>query len=59
MITVSRRNDRIRQFYEAHRRGLYAYALALTGDRARAEDAVHTAIAKLVARPLLPLGLRR
>jgi RNA polymerase sigma-70 factor (ECF subfamily) len=55
---VSRRADRIRRFYEEHRQGLFSYALTLTGDSARAEDAVHAAIEKLIARPFLPLNLK-
>lgn len=55
---MSRRAEKIRKFYEQHRQGLFSYALTLAGDRARAEDAVHAAIEKLVARPLLPLNLK-
>lgn len=56
---MSRRTDQIRRFYEEHRQGLFSYALSLTGDAARAEDAVHAAIERLLARPLLPFNLKR
>jgi RNA polymerase sigma factor (sigma-70 family) len=55
---MSRRADIIRKFYEQHRQGLFSYALTVTGDRARAEDAVHAAIEKIIARPILPLNLK-
>lgn len=55
---MSRRAHTIRTFYENHRQGLFSYALTITGDRARAEDAVHAAIEKLLARPLLPLNIK-
>lgn len=37
---------------------LYTYALSLTGCPARAEDAVHTAICKLLSAIVLPLKLK-
>jgi RNA polymerase sigma-70 factor (ECF subfamily) len=52
------RYELIRQFYEANRQGLYTYALSLTGQSAAAEDAVHTAICKLLQRLLLPRSLK-
>lgn len=52
------RHEYIRTFYEANRQGLYAYALTLTGDTAAAEDAVQTAIYKLLKRSFLPSELR-
>ena len=55
---MSGRADNIGRFYEQHGRALFHYALSLTGDRAKAEDAVHGAIERLLARPLLPLRLR-
>jgi RNA polymerase sigma-70 factor (ECF subfamily) len=55
---MSRRADIIQKFYEQHRQGLFSYALTVTGERARAEDAVHVAIEKLIARPILPLNLK-
>ena len=55
---MSRRTEHIRRFYEDHRQGLFSYALTLTGDAARAEDAVHAAIERLLARPLLPFNLK-
>lgn len=56
--TLSTRAEKVGRFYEQHRNGLYSYALSLTGDRARAEDAVHAAIEKLLTRPLLPLRIK-
>jgi RNA polymerase sigma-70 factor, ECF subfamily len=56
---VDRRAEKIGRFYQEHRDALYGYALTLTGDRDRAEDAVHAAIEKLLARLLLPFDLKR
>lgn len=50
--------ERIRKFYEENRQGLYAYALSLTRHPEMAEDAVHTAIGKLLERPVLPWSLK-
>jgi RNA polymerase sigma-70 factor (ECF subfamily) len=50
--------SRIRRFYEANRQGLYSYALSLSGDRAEAEDAVQSAISRLLSRGRLPEDLR-
>lgn len=55
---LNARAQKIGRFYAEHRQGLYSYALSLTGDRARAEDAVHAAIEKLLSRPLLPFRLK-
>lgn len=55
---MSTRTEKIGQFYEQHRDGLFSYALSITGDRARAEDAVHAAIEKLLTRPLLPFRIK-
>ena len=55
---MNRRAKKIRTFYDQHRQGLFSFALAITGDRARAEDAVHAAVEKLIARPFLPLNLK-
>ena len=52
------RHDRINTFYKEHRHMLYTYALSLTGCPARAEDAVHTAICKLLSAIVLPLKLK-
>ena len=56
---MDRRAQKIGDFYRECRDALYGYALTLTGDGARAEDAVHAAIEKLLARPLLPFDLKR
>ena len=56
---MSLRTDRIRTFYEQHRQALFSYALSLAGEAAAAEDLVHGVVEQLLARPLLPLGLRR
>lgn len=55
---MNRRAQQIGELYEQHKQGLFGYALALTGERTRAEDAVHAAIEKLLARPLLPFNLK-
>ena len=52
------RHDRIKAFYEEHRHKLYTYALSLTGCPATAEDAVHTAICKLLDTRILPQKLK-
>ena len=56
---MSRRAEKIRRFYEETRQGLFSYALSLTGDAARAEDAVHATVERLLARPLLPFNLKQ
>jgi RNA polymerase sigma-70 factor (ECF subfamily) len=48
----------VQRFYEDNRQGLFTYALSLTGNRAAAEDAVQTAILRLLRRPWLPRALR-
>lgn len=50
--------DQLRDFYESHRRELYAYAVTLTRERAAAEDAIHTAFERLLRRGCLPGELR-
>lgn len=55
---MNTRAEKIGRFYEHHKDGLFSYALTLTGDRASAEDAVHAAIEKLLARPWLPFNLK-
>lgn len=55
---MNTRSEKIGSFYERHKDGLFSYALTLTGERARAEDAVHAAIEKLLARPWLPFNLK-
>lgn len=52
------REDRIAALYEEHRQGLYTHALALTGCRAAAEDAVHAAMSKLLKKAILPEHLK-
>jgi RNA polymerase sigma-70 factor (ECF subfamily) len=48
----------IRGFYEEHGQALFTYALALTRDGARAEDAVHDAFCRVLGRAELPAELR-
>ncbi len=48
----------IERFYREHRQALFSYALSLTRHGASAEDAVHDAICRLLARPELPRELR-
>jgi RNA polymerase sigma-70 factor, ECF subfamily len=48
----------IREFYEENSRALFTYALALTRHPASAEDAVHDAICRVLARPAPPAELR-
>jgi len=55
---MNRRARRLERLYAEHQQPLYRYALSLTRDPARAEDAVHNAFAKLLARPWLPLRLK-
>lgn len=55
---TSVRRARLQQFYAENRQGLFTYALSLTGNRAAAEDAVHSAILRLLRRPWLPRELR-
>jgi RNA polymerase sigma factor (sigma-70 family) len=52
------RHDRINTFYKDHRHMLYTYALSLTGCTAKAEDAVHTAICKMLSAIVLPQKLK-
>jgi len=53
-----KRTEKIRIFYQENKQALFAYALSLTRNRESAEDAVHTAICKLLNRRLLPISMR-
>ncbi len=46
--------DQVRGCYTENRQGLYTYALALTRDRAAAEDVVHGVICRLLDRGRMP-----
>jgi len=48
---------RLHDLYTQHRDRLYAYALSLTGDREAAEDAVHTAIVRILGNGAEPVEL--
>ena len=50
--------ERLREFYEAHRQGLFTYALALTGCQYAAEDAIQNAFCNLLRRGKAPEELR-
>jgi RNA polymerase sigma-70 factor (ECF subfamily) len=50
--------EQMRRVYEEHRQELFTYALALTRDRAAAEDAIHNAFARLLRRGTAPADLR-
>jgi RNA polymerase sigma-70 factor (ECF subfamily) len=50
--------DQVRNCYAENRQGLFSYALALTRDRAVAEDAVHSVICRLLRRGRLPGDVR-
>jgi RNA polymerase sigma-70 factor (ECF subfamily) len=50
--------EQLRELYEASRLDLYTYAVALTRDRAAAEDAIHGAFHRLVRRGRAPAELR-
>ena len=50
--------ERLRAFYEAHHQGLFTYALALTGCRHAAEDALQNAFCNLLRRRKAPTELR-
>lgn len=50
--------EQLRKFYEAHRGELYTYAVAMTRDRAAAEDAIHAAFQRLLRRGRAPAELR-
>jgi len=47
----------LQRFYRSHRQGLLSYALSLTGNRDSAEDAIHTAFAKLLHSEAWPREL--
>jgi RNA polymerase sigma-70 factor (ECF subfamily) len=57
-MTGESRIERIRVAYTEHRDALYAYAVSLTRNHAAAEDIVHTAVLRLLKRPMLPMNLR-
>ena len=50
--------EELRRFYEANRRELYTYSLALTRNREAAEDAIHNAFQRLLRRGSAPTDLR-
>ena len=50
--------ERLRCFYEANRRELYTYSLALTRNREAAEDAIHNAFQRLLRHGSAPTDLR-
>ena len=50
--------ETLRSFYVENRQQLYTYAVALTGQREAAEDAVHQAFQRLLRRDSLPEDLR-
>jgi RNA polymerase sigma-70 factor (ECF subfamily) len=43
-------SDLLKEIYGSHRQGLFSLALAITGSRQSAEDAIHEAFAKLIGR---------
>jgi len=43
-------SDLLKEIYGGHRQGLFSLALAITGSRQSAEDAVHDAFTKLIGR---------
>ena len=51
-------HDQIRSVYREHRQALFTYALSLTRNRAAAEDAVHTAVCRLLQRGRPPRNLQ-
>lgn len=57
-MTSSKRTARLRTFYLRHRQELFSYALSITRNRATAEEAVHTAFARLLEKPRTPLRLK-
>jgi RNA polymerase sigma-70 factor (ECF subfamily) len=50
--------EQLRCFYEANRRELFTYSLALTRNREAAEDAIHNAFQRLLRRESAPTDLR-
>lgn len=48
----------LRRFYEESSADLYGYAVTLTGNRAAAEDAIHSAFLRLIKRGRAPADLR-
>lgn len=57
MMELDHREE-VRRFYEAHRQGLFTYALSLTRRQDLAEDAVHSAILGLLRLKRLPEPIR-
>jgi RNA polymerase sigma-70 factor (ECF subfamily) len=51
-------SEQLREMYEADRDALYGYAVAITGDRGAAEDAIHEAFRRLMGRGRAPAELR-
>ncbi len=51
-------SEQLREMYEADRDALYGYAVAITGDRGAAEDAIHEAFRRLLGRGRAPAELR-
>ena len=50
--------EQLRRCYEANRRELFTYSLALTRNREAAEDAIHNAFQRLLRRGSAPADLR-
>jgi len=50
--------EQVGAFYASHRQELYTYALSIAGTPACAEDAVHEAFSRVLARGRLPGELR-
>lgn len=50
--------ERIRQFYEAHRQALFAYAVSLTYSREVAEDVIQSVFYRLLRRGRVPHELQ-
>jgi len=57
-MNSKKRTARLRNFYLKHRQELWSYALSITRNRATAEEAVHTAFARLLEKPRTPLQLK-
>jgi len=57
-MTTSKHTARLRTFYLRHRQELFSYALSITRNRATAEEAVHTAFARLLEKPRAPIRLK-
>jgi len=57
-MTTGKRTARLRTFYLRYRQELFSYALSITRNRATAEEAVHTAFARMLEKPRTPLRLK-